>query len=283
MKKILVLFAVIAVFLISSCNKAKEQTSNDYTENETESYDTTAIIDSVECVYQYKKGEYSRITTSKMMSDSTFLRKAINEFKIKGDVVYFHISELQENGEEYAFFSGDNIFVYENPPKSKEDVETNKIIVYMAANISDLEALNMDKDLEYEGISGYLETINNAALVCRDYKENDNKRVKEQLNRLSNKLKSTQIAFFPRLRKLFAQESKKRLWEENIEVSHSGRTISFTGYIYANNKNIKESYEAISELLRKLRFSKVNFKWSKYGEFTYYTIDSPADAVIAEN
>ena len=282
MKKTLFLCTVMAVFLISSCNKAKEQTSNDYTENETGSYDTTAIIDSVECVYQYKNGEYSRITTSKMMSDSTFLRKAINEFKIKGNAVYFHIPELLGKGEEYAFFSGDNIFVYENPPKSKEDVETNKIIVHMAASISDLEVLNMNKDLEYGGISGYLETISNAALAYNNHKYSDNKRVKEQSKRLLNKLKATQIAVFPKLRKLFAQESKNRLWEQNITVTHTGRTISFTGYVYANNKNIKESYEAIAELLSKLRFSKANFRWSEYDGYTYYTIPSPADAAVIE-
>lgn len=280
MKKILVFITVLVVFLISSCNKAKEQTSNDYTENETEGYDATVIIDSIECTYQYQEGEFSRITTSKMMLDSTFLRKAINEFKIKGNAVYFHVPELLDKGEEYAFFSGDNIFVYKNPPRSKADVEANKVIINIASNISNLEVLNMNKDLEYEGISGYLETINNAAISCRDYKENDNIRVKEQLKKLNSKLKSTQIAVFPRLRKLFANESNKRLWEENITVTHSGRSVFFTGYMYASNKNIKASYEAISDLLYKLRFSKANFRWSESDGYTYYTINSPADGVI---
>lgn len=284
MKKALFLLCfTIAMFTMISCSKVKERKYNDYIENDTTELVKTVIIDSVECINQYQDGDFVRIVTSKMMSDSVFLRKVINEFNLNHKVVYFHIPELQEKGEQYAFFSGDNIFVYENPPKSKADVEAIKVTDNIAANISNLEVLNMNKNLEYEGISGYLETIDNAALACRDYKENDNIRVKEQLKKLSSKLKSTQIAVFPRLRKLFAEESKKRLWEENIEVSHSGRTISFTGYVYASNKNIKESYEAISVLLYNLRFSRINFRWSEYDGFTYYNINSPADGVIVEN
>lgn len=274
----------MSMFIFSSCNKAKEQSSNDYAENDTTYSEKSVLIDSVECTYQSQDGEFAKIIiTSKMVSDTVFLRKVINKFKIKGEAVCFHIPDLLGNGEEYAFFSGDNIFVYKNPPKSIEDVVANKIIDNMATNIADLEALNMDKDLRYEGISRYLETINNAAVLCRDNKDNENARVKEQLNRLRSKLKSTQIAVFPRLRKLFANESKERLWEENITVTHSGRSIFFTGYMYASNKNIKASYEAISDLLYKLRFSKANFRWSESDGYTYYTINSPADAVILDN
>lgn len=280
MKRVLLLVAVMAAFLMSSCNKTKEQSSNDFTENETTSNQMSVIIDSVECTYQYVNDNCARVITSKMMLDSAFLRKTINELKVTENIVYFHIPELSGSGEEYASCTGKNIFVYQHPPKTRADVDAIKEIDNMASNMSDLEVLNMNKELEYGGISGYLETISNAALAYNNHKDSDNKRVKEQSKRLLNKLKATQIAVFPKLRKLFAQESKNRLWEENITVTHTGRTISFTGYIYANNKNIKESYEAIAGLLSKLRFSKANFRWSESDGYTYYTINSPADGVI---
>ena len=59
------------------------------------------------------------------------------------------------------------------------------------------------------------------------------------------------------------------MWENNIEVSSSGtghKYITFTGGVFANNKNIKDFHNEISNVLRSFRFSKVYYKWYKGAE-----------------
>jgi hypothetical protein len=118
-------------------------------------------------------------------------------------------------------------------------------------------------------------------IIYSDYNEllkiDDNQELAKKIQNLKSSISKMQIKVFPKLRKAFAENAKHKLWEEDINVQFQGTTISFTGYIYASNKNIKDSYNAISDILEKLRFKRANFKWSEYGEYTYYTIQSPKD------
>jgi len=175
------------------------------------------------------------------------------------------------------------ILIYKDAPKTKEDAKAQIMVLNIIQQMNDLDLLANNKNLEYEEIRNYLDILENATNTYKSYKNSTNPKVKLQVNKLGNKLKSTQITIYPKLRKLFAEESRRRLWEENIEVTHSGRSITFTGYIYANNKNIKDSYEAIANVLSELRFSRINFKWNQYADdYTYYNINSPADGKIIE-
>jgi len=55
------------------------------------------------------------------------------------------------------------------------------------------------------------------------------------------------------------------------------------GAIYANNKNKKDSYNLVSEMLKALRFDRANFKWYKYdNDYTYFEIDSLSDDKVEQ-
>jgi hypothetical protein len=275
----------ITLFLLSftlfACNNPNVNNTlpNDKVENLAYS-SREDTIDGIICTYIYENGERARIITSEMMLDSMFLRKAINKLTVTEKQIYFHISDLMFPGEEYAILTSNIILIYNDPPKTKNDVEVNNLVAEMVSEISNLELLDINSNLEFESINSYIETLNNASQIYIKHKESENIKLKNQAIKLSQKLKSTQIKLFPKLRKIFAQESKERLWQEDIEVEYSGRVISFIGYIYASNKNIKESYEAIADLLYKLRFTQVNFKWTQGSEYTYYSTGCKSDSEI---
>lgn len=105
--------------------------------------------------------------------------------------------------------------------------------------------------------------------------------LREQLAKYKLKLIKTQKTVYPKLRKAFAEDAKDRLWEQNIDVQFYGKQLTLVGGIYASNKNIQESYQALSEALYELRFKKISFKWYEYDNGYYYTVESPIDSYIS--
>lgn len=96
------------------------------------------------------------------------------------------------------------------------------------------------------------------------------------------KLKALKQKVYPMLRKRYAEQTSKLLWEHDIECKVIGKRSSeivFVGAIFASNKNIKEYYTTLYDVLNQLRFKRADFKWySMDDEYTYYTIDSPQDS-----
>ncbi|NBW12144.1 MAG: hypothetical protein EBR82_29350 [Caulobacteraceae bacterium] len=96
------------------------------------------------------------------------------------------------------------------------------------------------------------------------------------------KLKALKQKVYPMLRKRYAEQTSKLLWEHDIECEVVGKRsaeIVFVGAIFASNKNIKEYYTTLYDVLNQLRFKRADFKWySMDDKYTYYTIDSPQDS-----
>lgn len=94
----------------------------------------------------------------------------------------------------------------------------------------------------------------------------------------ANSVKAKQI--LPELKKVcrtqYAKSLGNELWEDdiNVETSDGGKTIIFTGAVFAANRNIKEFNERFYPTLHDLGFTKAIYKWYKYDEdYTYYTIE----------
>lgn len=96
----------------------------------------------------------------------------------------------------------------------------------------------------------------------------------------TNALKSVQIRNFPKARKYYIQTTKNEMWDLDVNVYGSGTTITFVSYMFATNSNIDLAYQSVKSALQDLRFKRVNFKWSEYGEYTYYTISSLSDGTV---
>lgn len=85
---------------------------------------------------------------------------------------------------------------------------------------------------------------------------------------------------FPLARKLYYKNAKEELWEKDIEVELSGRSITFIGYHFSANKVIKDTYFEIKDELTKLRFKTVGFKAFDGDDKTYWELNAKNDSEI---
>lgn len=97
-------------------------------------------------------------------------------------------------------------------------------------------------------------------------------------------IKAYQRDAFPKLRKAQGKVWKDTLWENDIDVAilgPSNSTVRFTAGMFAANRNIKAAHEAAAETLAALRFRKDSYEWYRGARGYEYTMDGPADDVIA--
>lgn len=142
--------------------------------------------------------------------------------------------------------------------------------------------------------SGYRESIESLQLeialfgvwsnYIREAETSEDAKVKQLGKQLAYQVKLVQIKEFPKMRKAYHQILHQKLWSEDIEVTISGynfTVIEFTGGTFASNKNKLQMQTVINDILKMLRFKRVNYKFTKYdSEYSYYTIESPNDNVI---
>ena len=124
-----------------------------------------------------------------------------------------------------------------------------------------------------------VEELENFAYISRKYRDSKDRNVILKSKELSKVAKALQIKYFPIIRKNYVALHKHTMWENNIDMKQNGSTtLELSGGIFANNKNIQDSYETIREVLELLRFKRINFRWYKGAdEYTYYQISSTAD------
>ena len=85
---------------------------------------------------------------------------------------------------------------------------------------------------------------------------------------------------FKKLRSSYYSIIKDKLWRENIDVQISGSNkdkLLLVGSFFASNANVADSYKAMRDIVYKLRFKSVSFKWYEYDNGWKYTIDSKSD------
>lgn len=89
---------------------------------------------------------------------------------------------------------------------------------------------------------------------------------------------------FPQLRKRYVELVAAKLWENDIDVTVSGKRneyINFTAGMFAANKNKQEVQQTLSSVLSQFRFKQTRYRWYKgQDEYTYYTLESAADESV---
>jgi hypothetical protein len=97
-------------------------------------------------------------------------------------------------------------------------------------------------------------------------------------------IKAYQRDAFPKLRMAQGKVWKEALWENDIDVAilgPSNSTLRLTAGMFAANRNIKATHEAAAETLRSLRFRKNSFEWYRGADGYQYSMNGPADDVVA--
>lgn len=105
------------------------------------------------------------------------------------------------------------------------------------------------------------------------------------LKGVEKRLSASQQRLLPGLRIGFRKRAGEILWEHDTYVSLSGdgnRIINISAGMFAANANIKATQEQLAEVLTKLRFKEVRYRWYKEAdEYTYYKLDTPPDAKLS--
>lgn len=102
-------------------------------------------------------------------------------------------------------------------------------------------------------------------------------------NQLIQAARNHQIKTFPILRKDYAERIGKELWENDYDIYTKGggnSTIVFVHWSFASNSSIKTTQELFRDKIDELRFDRAEYKWSEYGEYTYYDMKAEADSYI---
>ena len=83
-----------------------------------------------------------------------------------------------------------------------------------------------------------------------------------------------------RIRKIYYQNAKEELWEKDIDVSMSGKNITFTGYMFVKNQVKEDTYLEIRDEVSRLRFSTVGFRAFEGDDRTYWELNPKKDSEI---
>ena len=135
-------------------------------------------------------------------------------------------------------------------------------------------------DLKEQEISQGVDKFDKWVDVLKRCEMSDDIEIKKESKILRKKLQSLQVKYFPVMRKNYVEFARTTLFDKNIDVSSSGKgssTILFVGGYFANNKNISDLQNKLSDMLHKLRFKKTQYKWFEYDDGYYYTLESPSD------
>lgn len=151
---------------------------------------------------------------------------------------------------------------------SEYDVESRE------EKIARIDAMLHTEINNFDDIRVFLSDIK--SIKSAIYSETDEHKKKDW----TAKLKAMQKKNFPKARKFWHQRMKQEMWSQDVEVTMSGTTVTFIGGLFAANANKQSAYNAVSSQLYELRFKKAKFMFTKYSEYTYWNIDSPADGDI---
>lgn len=210
----------------------------------------------------YENGNICNMYSSVMLQnkDIPFLNRALKAFSVNSTNTIFLFSDKNEIGENY-YASYDWSFIHNKVTKDEllnniiSEIKSDMIISNTGNILAFLDKIEKAK----KGISPMSESAK--------YKAN-------------NILLAFQKKHFPMARKVYYKNAKDELWEKNIEVSMSGRDITFTGYMFVDNKVKKDTYLEIKDELAKLRFKSVGFRAFDGDDKTYWELDSKKDSDI---
>ncbi|MEI6480302.1 MAG: hypothetical protein WCO12_02155 [bacterium] len=108
---------------------------------------------------------------------------------------------------------------------------------------------------------------------------------------LKQKLVAKQILEYPKMRKAYTEYAHDKLWEQDVDVTSSGvgntssgvgnTSLTLVGSIFASNKSISTVENSIDEMVKELRFKRINYKWIQHEEeYQYFDLKTPSDGEL---
>lgn len=207
-------------------------------------------------------GRICNVYTNRRMynRDMLLMDRAIKSLKIQFENVIFLFTDNNHGEDYYATYTKSSIHQRET---------TEQALSQLIAELKSARTI-----YGTGGIFAFLAKIEQAEKKILSSSDMESK------NKIGSALSSFQKRHFPIARKAYYKNAKDELWEKNIEVSMSGRDITFTGYMFVDNKVKKDTYLEIKDELAKLRFKSVGFRAFDGDDKTYWELDSKKDSDI---
>lgn len=105
--------------------------------------------------------------------------------------------------------------------------------------------------------------------------------VKKECKNLSAIIAKLQNQHFPKYRQAYALAMRQKLWEENIDITTSGKrneVINFIGGAFYSRKSIQAVQNAVQSGLFDYRFKESRFYSYKGSDSYFYPTNAPIDA-----
>lgn len=229
--------------------------------------------------------EHKRIFSESAYSDTLISDEEIKELMLKNHVENYHIINFYFNNlgrkQVYAGYKDGKVYFYAGPKTMeeanikglKEDIErirksTDNLLEKFYNDVASLEI----------AVAVLEENESRVASIRRNY-TTEYPELTRDIKELESHLDKQKIKLFPLFRSRYISIANSIGWENDIKVSGSGKNgiIVFTSYRFASNKNIKDMFEGLEPMLKKLRFKEAEFKWTQYSEVTSKGIFSKDD------
>jgi hypothetical protein len=105
----------------------------------------------------------------------------------------------------------------------------------------------------------------------------DQKKVAEQFR---TALAAKQVKLFPIFRKAFRENMRQSLWEHDVEVGGTGRSIQMVSVRFASNAYIKAAADGVGDEVQRLRFTTLDMRWREGGSGRRFNYAPIADSKI---
>lgn len=159
--------------------------------------------------------------------------------------------------------------------------EVNGYIARLNETLPKVEAVFTGRPSTELVINLNLETLDAAARVLRDGERfASDPEAREVMAKLRRTMVQKQTAAFPVMRAGYGRIKDEAMWENDMDINVSGRTIRFTAGMFAANRNIASIQNAAQEVLYRLRFRNSRYEWYRGSDWQGYTMETPGDAEI---
>lgn len=288
MRIIIHIFTALALLTsLASCGNKKDSYSKGKN-GPLQLYDNGKLIASV---FKSNKKEY-HIWTKEELKDSKDALTTRNRLNIGKDfAIYFYRDSTLDEGHYYASYQS---LFRKNPIVCSETKLKNA-----SEYLTDEEAIKMKEEYEskkqneynsiYERIVGFkditfcknISDLKQFLHIIEETKEAINHgKESAQRDNAKKALFTFQKHNFPLARKIYYQNAKDELWEKDIDVSMSGKNITFTGYMFVKNQVKEDTYLEIRDEVSRLRFSTVGFRAFEGDDRTYWELNPQKDSEI---
>lgn len=278
------LLPICFLFLLCSCGGNEKKTGS--TESDSASVASPQLsltkvpfkIDTIECFVYENTPEYVRLETSDVLSEDA-IKKVVDTlgYEVTGNIFYFHINGIRDRGAEYATYMTQNSYLSyaDKVVRNQFDLRLQKaadMLMFMEANTT----LTMDVVptivAGFKEVAEYLEE-------AEIYMTPSSREEQASLAKLKKRFAADKRKFYPMMRRAYFKKAKSVMWEEDVEVKMRGdNVLYFYSGIFFTNKNKKEAYTAIYDMVRDLRFKRVCFGPYEGGEYTYWNVYEGNDA-----